>query len=83
MAAVWSSNADGSTWRLGEENQCFEVFCQDKNRPQPEALPPLQVERTQMRRAGWSWLAISKTIQLVLTAVLREQLLESQIRRWG
>jgi manganese oxidase len=36
--------ANGSTWRLGDESQCFEVFWQDKNRPQPEALPPLQVE---------------------------------------
>ena len=35
---------DGSTWQPKDEGQCFQVYWQDTSRPQPDVLPPLQVE---------------------------------------
>ncbi len=35
---------DGSSWQLKDDSQCFQVYWRDKEHPQMEALPPLQVE---------------------------------------
>jgi len=35
---------DGSTWQPKDENACFQVYWRDNDRPQPDVLPPLQVE---------------------------------------
>ena len=35
---------DGSTRQPKDENACFQVYWRDNDRPQPDVLPPLQVE---------------------------------------
>ena len=35
---------DGSTWQLKDDGQCYQIYWRDKDHPQIEALPPLQVE---------------------------------------